>query len=310
MDEALEDLPAHSRRHSRHVLKAIRNASTHQQKQQAMDAYLVLKVHPARKPAENAEALRHKLERLVPCLCAVDAEQLSACGAYYIKHIAGLTKQKRLAMQPHNMAARTAQQAEQSEELSDAVAVVANYMQKDLHPEHGPQARLRVLGGARCEVEAALAFPKRAGWDAKLDALMHQKASEAPVYGPGHSKPVAKQLKNASPDEMELLADHYFYHKIVTNWSVGANQGHIDNEVQALLPQLQENSIRQCVQARAQFCIRHMSELCDVKLLQQQTSWTGRCEGNTYRRKSNDQWKLVMHSADSQHFATVLENEG
>lgn len=308
MTEAV-DLPPQSKRHSRHVLKTIRTASTHLEKQQAIDEYLYLKVHAAQKPAENAQILRQKVDKLVPCLCAVDAEQLSARGAYYIHHVAGLTKQKRLTMQPHNLAARAALQAERAAELYDAVGFVSKYMQRGLHTEQGPQARLRVLGAARTDVEAALAFPKRAGWDAVLDSLMQSKSREGPVHGPCHSKPVAKQLNGASQDDVELIADDYFYQKIVTTWNVRANQGHIDNELQALLPQLRQDSTRQLVQARAQFYIRHMSEFCDVKLMQQQASWTGSCQTNGKRRASTDQWRLVMHSADSQHFATVLGNE-
>jgi hypothetical protein len=307
MHEALEDLPSHSRRHSRHALKAIKSASTHLQKQLLMDDYLYLKVHAARKPAENAEVLRHKLEKLVPCLSPVDAEQLSARCAYYVEHIAGLTKQKQLITQSNSLAAKAARQAEQAEELADAVGLVAKHMHKDLQPGQGPQARLRVLAEARNDIEAALAFPKREGWDDRLDALIHRKASEAPVYGPNHSTPVAKKLNACTQHEVEFLADHYFYQKIVVTWSVSANQGHTEDELQALLPQLVTNSTRQCVLSRAQFYIRHMSELCDVKLARQQSQWADRSDSSSDSRKSKDQWRLVMHSADSQHFATVLD---
>lgn len=306
MQETTEDLLPHPRRHRRHLLKSIRHASTCLQKQQVIDEYLYLKVQPARTPQENAEVLKHKLDKLGPCLCPVDAEQLSARGAYYIQHIAGLTKQKRLATQPNSMAAVTARQTEQVEELADAVAAVIKYIQRDLQPAQGPQARLKALKGARNDVEAALAFPKREGWDDKLNALILRKANEAPVYGPDHSAPVAKKLNCATPPEAEFLADHHFYHKIVTSWSVQANQGHVENELQALLPQLVTNATRQCVQSRAQFYIRHMSELRDVKLARQQTDWASSSDSSSNSRKSKDQWRLVMHSADnSQHFATV-----
>jgi len=61
------------------------------------------------------------------------------------------------------------------------------------------------------------------------------------------------------------------------------------------------------VQARAQLYTRHMSEVCGVKLARQQSQWADTSDSSSDSRKSKDQWRLVMHSADSQHFATVLD---
>ena len=306
----VERSPAHPKRHSRQTSRAIRNASTHQQKQEAVDEYLYCKLHPDRSALHNAEVLHTKLEKLKSSLCLVDAEQVSARGAYYIQHIAGLTKQKKLVSQPQNLAASTALQVERAEETSAAMKLVHAFMEKQLEPTQGPQTRLNLLRAARNTIEAALAFPKRAGWDRDLDAFMQTKACEGPVHGPIHSKLTAKQLNNASPGEIELLADHYFYQKVVATWSAKANSGHIENELQALLPQLQDELLRQSVQGRAQFCMRHMTEICEVKQAQEKASWDASYQASKrIGRTSNDQWRLIMHSADSQHFATVLNSE-
>ena len=275
-----------------------------------MDGYMYCKVHPDRSPIQNAEVLRIKLEKLKSSLCPVDAEQLSARGAYYMQHIAGLTKQKKLVLSSQSPAAIIAFQAEQTDDTSDAMSIVHTFMESQLQPAQGPQTRLSLLRAARSSLEAALAFPKRPEWDLNLDAFMHQKAHEGPVHGPDHSKLTAQQLNHASPDEIELLADQYFYQKVVASWSVKANSGHIESELQALLPQLQNELVRQSVQSRAQFYMHHMSEICNVKQAQQQADWDVRLQASKrVGRSSNDQWRLVMHSADSQHFATVFNNE-
>lgn len=306
----VDRLPAHSKRHSRQTSRIIRNASTHQQKQHAMDDYMYCKLHPERSLIQNAEVLRIKLDKLKSYLCPVDAEQLSTRGAYYMHHMAGLIKQKKLVLQSQNLAAITAFQAEQADDASAAISIVHAFMEGQLQAAQGPQTRFSLLRAARSSLEAALAFPKRPGWDRNLDAFMHRKAYEGPVHGPGHSKLTAKQLNHASPDAIELLADKYFYQKVVATWSVRANTTHIESELQALLPQLQNVLVRQSVQGRAQFYIRHMSEICEVKQAQQQADWNGRYQAaKRIGRASNDQWRLVMHSADSQHFATILNNE-
>lgn len=275
-----------------------------------MDEYMYCKVHPDRSPLQNAEALRIKLEKLKSSLCPVDAEQLSARGAYYMQHIAGLTKQKKLVLQSQSPAAIIAFQAEQANDTCDAMSIIHSFMGSQLQPAQGPQTRLSLLRAARSSLEAALAFPKGPDWDRNLDTFMHQKAHEGPVHGPHHSKLTAEQLNHASPYEIELLADQYFYQKVVATWSVKANSGHIESELQALLPQLQHELVRQSVQGRAQFYMRHMSEICDVKQAQQQADWDVRHQASKrVGRTSNDQWRLVMHSADSQHFATVLNND-
>ena len=303
-------LLAHSKRQSRQTLKTIRNASTHLDKQHAMDDYMYCKVHPDRSPTQNAEVLRMKLQKLKISLCPVDAEQLSARGAYYMQHIAGLTKQKKLVLQSQSPAAIIAFQAEQADDTSHAMNIVHTFMESQLQPAQGPQTKLSLLRATRSSLEAALAFPKRPAWDHNLDAFMQQKAHEGPVHGPNHSKLTAKQLNHANPDELELLADQYFYQKVVATWSVKANAGHIESELQALLPQLQHEQIRQSVQGRAQFYMRHMNEICDVKEAQKQADWDVRHQASKRSgRASNDQWRLVMHSADSQHFATVLNIE-
>lgn len=306
MHTTVSHLPSQHKRHRRRALKSIQDVSTHAEKQQVIEDYLYLKISPALSAAENAEVLQRKSNKLARQLDPIEAEQMLACSAYYIKHMKGLTRQKTLVVSG-NTAAKVARQTEQADELSDAIGIVANHMQKDFQPEQGPQARLRTLAGARNDVEAAFAFPKRAGWDSALDSFMHSKASQTPVYGPGHSMLMAQQLNNADKANAELLADQYFYNKVVGTWSITANQGHIENELQALLPQLGKEGLRQCVQGRAQFYIRHMCDICDIKLGQQQWDWQSKCSDSSH--SSNDQWRLVMHSAQSQHFATVLDRE-
>ena len=207
MRQGVSNLPSQSKRPLRRALKRIQNAALHAEKQQVIEDYLYLKISPARAPAENAEVLQHKFNKLIPQLDPVDAEQLSACCAYYIKHIASLTRQKGL-VQSQNAAAKVARLAEQADELPEAIQIVTEYMQVHLQARQGPQARLRVLGNARSDVEAALAFPRRAGWDSMLDEHMQFKASEAPVHGPGHSMTVAQQLNHTDSANAELLSDH------------------------------------------------------------------------------------------------------
>ncbi|KAL3132792.1 hypothetical protein ABBQ38_006719 [Trebouxia sp. C0009 RCD-2024] len=303
-------LSAHSKRYCRQTARSIRNSCTHQQKQHAMDDYMYCKIRPERSAAHNAEVLRLKLEKLKSYLCPVDAEQLCARGAYFMQHIAGLSKQKKL-LQSQDPAATAALYTEQADDMYDAMHTVHAFMERQLHQAQGPQTRFNVLRAARSRLEAALAFPKRPGWDVDLDAFVHRKVCEGPVYGPDHSRLTAKQLNHANPDEIDLLADHYFYQKVVATWSVRANLDHIESELRSLLPQLQDELVRQSVQGRAQFYLRHMREICDVKQAQQQADWIRRSQDSQRMCKtSNDQWRLVMHSADSQHFATILTNEG
>lgn len=227
MHTTVSHLPSQHKRHRRRALKSIQDVSTHAEKQQVIEDYLYLKISPALSAAENAEVLQRKSNKLARQLDPIEAEQMLACSAYYIKHMKGLTRQKTLVVSG-NTAAKVARQTEQADELSDAIGIVANHMQKDFQPEQGPQARLRTLAGARNDVEAAFAFPKRAGWDSALDSFMHSKASQTPVYGPGHSMLMAQQLNNADKANAELLADQYFYNKVVGTWSITANQGHIE----------------------------------------------------------------------------------
>lgn len=267
------------------------------------------KIHPERSPVQNVEVLRLKLEKLKGSLCPVDAEHLCARGDYYMQHVVGLMKQKNL-LQSQDPAAITALYAEQADDAHDAMQAVHAFMERHLQPTQGPQTRFTVLMTARRCLEAALAFPKRPGWDLNIDAFVHHKVCEGPVHGPDHSRHTAKQLNHANPGEIELLADHYFYHKVVATWSVRANSDHIERELQSLLPQLQDELVRQTVQGRAQFYVHHMREMCKVKQARQHADYIGRCQGSQrLGRTSNDQWRLVMHSADSQHFATILNNE-
>ena len=226
-----------------------------------------------------------------------------------MQQIASLTKQKKL-LQSQDPAAIIALYTEQADDTHDAMHAVHVFLDRQLQPAQGPQTRFNILRAARRRLEAALAFPKRPGWDLDLDAFVHCKVCEGPVYGPDHSRLTAKQLNHAHPGDIELLADQYFYQKVVATWSVRANLEHIESELRSLLPQLQDELVRQSVQNRAQFYMRHMNEVCDVKQTQQEADWIRRSKDSQRLCKtSNDQWRLVMHSADSQHFATILTNE-
>ena len=308
--EGASELPALSKLQSRQAAKVIRKASTHLIRQRMMEDYLYSKLRPDCSASQNTDILCTKVTTLQSKLCPADAKQLAGCGNRYIQHLAGLLNQKKLLLQQQNSAAVTAFRAERTDNTGDAMKCVHSFMVRHVTAAQGPQARLNHLRAARSTVEAALAFPTWSGWSHGLDAFMQAKGCEGPVHGPQHSQLTAKQLNNASPHEVDQLADHYFYQKVVATWSAKANSSHIDNELQALLPQLQDELICQALKACAQFYMCHMSEICDVKQAQQQANWDVSCQAfKRLGRSSNDRWRLVMHSADSQNFASFWHNE-
>lgn len=135
-------------------------------------------------------------------------------------------------------AAKVAFQADRQSNLNDANMVMRHVCQS-LHHHQGPSARVGALHKPRTKIEAALAFPKSAQWKIELDSYMQREYEQAVSVPPGHTcKKTAQKLSNAESYMVNKIADGYFHIKIVTCWNVGANQGHIQDKLKALLPLL------------------------------------------------------------------------
>ena len=123
---------------------------------------------------------------------------------------------------------------------------------------------------ARHAVQAAIAFPKPPQWQTELDQFMQQEALQGVLADPGYySETAAKVLNTAPQHKVANLADRYFYSKIVTPWSVAVNQGHIDDKLYALLPQLRSPELQQVVQDRAECCKATMRYMLRNHIAQQ-----------------------------------------
>lgn len=298
-------LPLCCKRHRRRALIQIKAAVSHADKQQIIDSYLHQKVDADASSGHNAAMLARKLQEMLPCLPPVDAEQLSSRGQYFIKHIDTLTVQKQQLQDPKNLAAAIAAKAESMMDHFKSVEVVQEYMLEAVRPEQGPVARLQSLMNARKQVEAALAFPTWPEWHEDLDAFIHRQAKLGCRNSPVYSQHVATELNSCKLEDVSTVADRYFYKRIVASWSPAANERHLVLELQVLLPQLSDVAVMQRVQARVDFFIGHMAQVCSQKA-NDQHGYQKHMTSVAGRSKTKDQWQLVMHNCDSEHYATLL----
>lgn len=299
-------LPLCVKRYRRRALLDIKTAATHAEKQQIIDTYLYHKIRPDRQPQENCALIQAKLLEMMPCLLPVDAEQLSARCQYFVRHIDAVIAQKQQLLLPQNTAAETAARAEQASDHQESMAVVQEHMLKAVKVEQGPMARLQALACSRKEVEAILAFPTSPTWHEDLDTFMHRQARLACRNSPGHSQEVADELNSVRLEDVTSIADRHFYNKIVASWSAASNQRHLANELQVLMPQLYSVAAMQRVQARVEFFISHMTQICKQKGQDQTSHMAQRSSSAAERNKSKSSWRLIVHDDDSEHYATFL----
>ncbi len=252
---------------SHHAVHQITKASNLQQKQRAIDAYMDKKVQAQATTDQNIASLQQKLQELSRHLSIDDADQVMARSSYYLQHMAGLVNQKALMKESGDTeAAEVAFQADREEDLQSAIELVTKYMRSSLHSTQGPNARVGAGRQCRSAVETALAFPKPQEWSYQLESFTQQQFNGAQLQPPGGSAKRAAnhfnavQLQNAAQlHQVNKIADQYFYDKITTSWNVGANQGHIEDKLQALLPLLHNAAVKQQVSAQAAICQQTMA---------------------------------------------------
>ncbi|DBB16747.1 TPA: hypothetical protein ACH3X3_014989 [Trebouxia sp. C0006] len=210
---------------------------------------------------QNIASLQQKSQELSRHLSSCDADQVMARSSYYLQHMAGLVNQKALMEESGNTEpAKVAFQADRQEDPQSAIELVIEYMRTSLHSTQGSNARVGAVRQCQSAVEPALAFPKPKEWSYQLDSFTQQQVNEAQLQAPGSAKRAADhlnavQLQNAAQlHQVNKIADQYFYDKITTSWNVGANQGHIEDKLQALLPLLHNAAFKQQVSAQAAIC--------------------------------------------------------
>ena len=299
-------LPLCCKRYRRRALVQIKAAASHADKQQVIDGYLYHKIDPEAPADSNAATLEKKLQEMLPCLPPVDTEQLSSRSQYFISHVEALTAQKLCLQDPQNLAAATAAKAESISDYCQSLLVVQEYMLQSVKPEQGPVARLQALATARKQVEAALAFPTQPIWHEDLDVFMHKQARLGCRNSPTHSQTVANELNSAKLEDVSSIADRYLYNRVVAGWSPAANRRRLVLEMQVLLPQLCDVAVMQRVQARVNFFVDHIAQVSVQKAKHQVDGHKTQTSAVAERRRSQDQWQLIMHAADSEHYATLL----
>ena len=158
-------------------------------------------------------------------------------------------------------AAKVAFQADREEDPRSAIELVIEYMRSLIHSTQGPNACVGAVRQCRSAVETALAFLKPQEWSYQLDSFTQQQFNEAQLQAPGGSAMTAANHFNAMQlqkvaqlHQVNNIADQYFYGKMTTSWNVGANQGHIEDKLQALLPLLHNAAFKQQVSAQAAIC--------------------------------------------------------
>lgn len=252
---------------SKDAQQAIVCARTMQAKLEAIDTYIdsKLNVYLDRRmnPYEQSAYLQSKLQQLALALSQADAALLTARGDHFIENIAGLCNQWSLKSTFRTSGSATAAfHADRAFNWCDGLAIIKEFLQKSTHKKQGPRARFEAMREARAQVHAAIAFPKPALWEADLDRFMQQEALQGSLADPGFfSEAVASALNSAPEHKVAGIANRYFYSKIVAPWSVAVNQGHIDDKLYALLPQLDSSRVQHAVQDRANSCKRNMTYL-------------------------------------------------
>ncbi len=254
------------RSQSQQTAELLRRAKQGQRKQVILDAYMDKKILAHETPEANAARLRQKLNKLSvhSDLDPEDSDQVLQRGQLYLQNMRPLCHQK--LKRSSSSAARVAFEAERQYNSHDGLCIVMDYMRGALHEHQGPQARRGAMQRACVDVIAALAFPQPADWQAELNAFIVRGVKVAKCHPPGFCcKKTACKLNLSEPPSASHIADKYFYDKIVTHWNVGANQGHIQDKLQALLPLLSNSDILSQVHAAAKACQRDMDDLCCKK---------------------------------------------
>ena len=236
-------------------------------KQQILDTYLDSKVTPSQTPEANATRLRQKVEQLSAQLASeADSQHVLQRGQHYLQHMPSICHQKlkRSSFVAGSTSARVAYEAERAYKADQGLVIVMNRMQAALHIHQGPQARRGAAQSACTDVIAELAFPQPPEWQAQLNSFIHESSSHACLRAPGYCcKRTARKLSSSHllPDAARSTADAYFFSKIVTHWNVGANQGHIKDKLQALLPLVSDTDVQMQIEAAADACVRNMDRI-------------------------------------------------
>ena len=265
------DKPSKRCKASQRTAELITKSKQAQRKQLILDAYLDAKITPSETPAANSARLRYKLEQLSARLSSEeDSQHVLQRGHQFLQHMPSICHQKlkRSAFVPGSAAARVAYEAERRYNPKDGLLIVMGHMQAALHNNQGPLARRGAAQSACTDVIAELAFPQPVEWQAALNSFIHESSQRASLRAPGFCcKKAALKLNmaSASSETARDVADAYFFSKIVTHWNVGANQGHIKDKLQVLLPLISQAHTKGQVQAAADACIRNMDQLRSKK---------------------------------------------
>ena len=256
--------PGKQGRACQQAAELIRKAKKLQRKQAILDAYLDQKIVVEDTAEVNAARLRQKLDKLCAQLPAEDIKVVNQRGDHYLQHIESLCHQK-LKRSSHSLgstAARVAFEAEQQSDPSEGLNIVLAHMQAAVHDHQGPQARRGAMQQAAADVTTVLVYPQHSSWQAECDSAIAKQVRKARLRAPGlQCKRAAAKLNAASSQSIEGIASSYFCDKIVTHWNIGANQGHMRDKLQAMLPLLREEEVRQQVTAAAQACQNNMEAL-------------------------------------------------
>ncbi|DBA78170.1 TPA: hypothetical protein ACH3X2_008136 [Trebouxia sp. C0005] len=253
-------LPGRSQ--SQQTAELIGKAKKEPRKQLILDAYMDKKLVPNQTPEANAARLRQKLEKLSaqPGLAPQDSKQVLQRGQHYIQHVQPLCRQKH--MRTGSSAARIAYEAERQYNSHDGLCVVLKYMQDALGCHQGPQARQGAMQSAWNDVLAAMAFPQPADWQAEINSFIARGVKKANIQPAGFQcKKTACKLNLSQSTTAKDIAKAYFYNKITTHWNVGANCGHVQDKLQALLPLLTNTDVLAEVEGAAQACQHDMEAL-------------------------------------------------
>ena len=304
--------------HQAHIACDIRSLSltrgslTLQQKEKAIDAYMDKKIQAKATTDQNIASLQQKLQELSRHLSSGDAYQVMARSSYYLQHMAGLVNQKALMEESGDTeAAEVAFQADREKISQSAIELVIKYMCSSLRSTQGPNARVGAVRQYRCAVETALAFPKPQEWSYQLDSFTQQQFNGAQLQAPGGSAKRAAdhfnavQLQNAAQlHQVNKIADQYFYDKIMTSWNVGANQGHIEDKLQALLPLLHNAAVKQQVSAQAAICQQTMAIQRQKKLEEERAQ-----RAAARRRQAHVRKEFEDIAEDCKKFEDDVEND-
>ncbi len=250
------------RSQSQQTAELISKAKKEPRKQLILDAYMDKKLAPNQTPEANAARLRQKLEKLSahPGLAPQDSKQVLQRGQHYIQHMQPLCLQK--LKRTGSSASRVAYEAERQYNSHDGLCIVLKYMQDALDCHQGPQARQGAMQSACNDVLAALAFPQPADWQAEINSFIARGVRKANTQPAGFQcKKTACKLNLSQSTTAKDIAKAYFYDKITTHWNVGANRGHIQDKLQALLPLLTNTDVSAEVEGAAQACRRDMGAL-------------------------------------------------